>query len=142
MIVDFNYSKERDYSDRDDFFGKFWLSEHFYNEDADGLLEPAIEKVCGNLDRFIDNPRNQKVQDYFSSAKYVYVEHPRNPDFESMKVEIWRLPNLKDVSVLASPDFWVIFSDTSFLILDWKSGKEEVLDNSTRCSWSILENND
>jgi hypothetical protein len=52
------------------------------------LLEPAIEKVCGNLDRFIDSPRNQKVQDYFSSAKYVYVEHPRNPDFESMKVEI------------------------------------------------------
>lgn len=130
MIADFNYSKERDYSDRDDFFGKFWLSEHFYQEDADSLLEPAIEKVCGNLDRFIASPWNQKVQDYFNSAKFVYVEHPRNPDFESMKVEIWKLPNLKDVSVLASPDFWVIFSDTSFLILDWKSGKEEVLDNS------------
>ena len=130
MTADFNFSKQRDYSDRDDFFGKFGLSEHFYNEDADSLLDPAIEKVCGNLDRFIASPWNEKVQDYFNSAKFVYVEHPRNPDFESMKVEIWKLPNLKDVSVLASPDFWVVFSDTDFLILDWKSGKEEVLDNS------------
>ena len=129
MKADFDYSRERDYTDREDFFGKFWLSEHFYQEDADDLLEPAIEKVCGNLDRFIASPWNEKVQDYFDSAKFVYVEHPRNPDFESMKVDIGKIW-LKDISVLASPDFWVVFSDTDFLILDWKSGKEEVLDNS------------
>ena len=129
MAADFDYSRERDYSDREDFFGKFWLSEHFYGEDANDLLEPAIEKVCGNLDRFIASPRNQKVQDYFSSAKFVYVEHPRNPDFESMKIDVSKIW-LNDVSVLAWPDFWVVFSDTDFLILDWKSGKEELLDNS------------
>lgn len=130
MRADFDYSRERDYSDREDFFGKFWLAEHFYGEWGDELLEPAIEKVCWNLDRFIDSSRNQKVQDYFNTAKFVYVEHPRTPDFESMKVNVSRLPWLKDVSILAWPDFWVTFSDTDFLILDWKSGKEELLDNS------------
>jgi hypothetical protein len=30
MKADFDYSKERDYEDREDFFGKFGLSEHFY----------------------------------------------------------------------------------------------------------------
>ena len=29
--------------------------------------------------------------------------------------------------MLASPDFGVTFSDTEYLILDWKSGKEDVL---------------
>ena len=129
MKADFDYSKERDYTDREDFFGKFWLSEHFYWEDADSLLEPAIEKVCENLDRFIASPRNEKVQDYFSSAKFVYVEHPRTPDFESMKVDVSKIW-VRDVSVLAWPDFWATFSDTDFLVLDRKSGKEEVLDNS------------
>ena len=129
MKADFDYSKERDYEDREDFFGKFGLSEHFYGEDADSLLEPAIEKVCGNLDRFIASPWNEKVQDYFKTAKFVYVEHPRTPDFESMKVDVNKIW-LRDVSVLAGPDFGVTFSDTDFLILDWKSGKEEVLDNS------------
>jgi hypothetical protein len=46
-----------------------------------------------------------------------------------MKVDVNRIW-LRDVSVLAGPDFWVTFSDTDFLILDWKSGKEEVLDNT------------
>ena len=130
MIADFKYSKERDYSDREDFFGKFWLAEHFYGEDADDSLEEAIQKVCWNLDRFIDSPWNQKLQDYFSTAKFVYVEHPRTPDYESMKVNVSKINGLRDVSVLAWPDLWVIFSDTDFLIIDWKSGKEEILDNS------------
>ena len=129
MKADFDYSKERDYTDFEDFFWKFWLSEHFYGEDADSLLEPAIEKVCWNLDRFIASPRNEKVQDYFSSAKFVYIEHPRTPDFESMKVDVTKIW-LNDVSVLAWPDFWATFSDTDFLILDRKSGKEEILDNT------------
>ena len=129
MKADFDYSRERDYTDREDFFWKFGLSEHFYGEDAEKLLEPAIEKVCGNLDRFIASSRNQKVQGYFNSAKFVYVEHPRTPNFDAMKVDVSKIW-LKDVSVMAQPDFWVTFSDTDFLILDRKSGKEEVLDNS------------
>ena len=129
MKADFDYSRERDYNDREDFFWKFWLYEHFYWEDSDELLQQATEKVCNNLDRFIASPWNQKVQDYFNSAKYVYVEHPRTPDFESMKVDVSKI-GIRDVSVLAWPDFWVTFSDTDFLVIDWKSGKEEVLDNS------------
>jgi hypothetical protein len=52
------------------------------------------------LDRFIASPWNEKVQDYFGAAKFVYVEHPRTPDFESMKVDVNRI-GLKDVSVMA-----------------------------------------
>jgi hypothetical protein len=43
------------------------------------------------LDRFIASPWNEKVQDYFNTAKFVYVEHPRTPDFESMKVDVSKI---------------------------------------------------
>lgn len=129
MASDFDYSKERDYSEREDFFGKFWLAEHFYWENVDDQLEPAIEKVLWNLDRFIESSRNDKIQDYLQSAKWVYIEHPRTPHFESMKVNVSRFPEMKDVSVLAGPDCGITFSDTDYLIIDWKSGKEEILDN-------------
>jgi hypothetical protein len=46
-----------------------------------------------------------------------------------MKVDVSKIW-IRDVSVLAWPDLWVTFSDTDFLIIDRKSGKEEVLDNS------------
>ncbi|MDR0369484.1 MAG: hypothetical protein LBH96_02935 [Candidatus Peribacteria bacterium] len=91
MESEFLFSKERDYQDYEDFFGKFGLSEHFYEQDVDSELEPAIEKVRGNLDRFIESTWNEKVQDYFKTAKYVYVESPRIPNFDAMKVDISRL---------------------------------------------------
>lgn len=130
MLADFNYSKERDYSEREDFFWKFWLLEHFNGENVDDKLEEATERVCNNLDHFSESSWNQKVQDYFNTARFVYVEHPRTPDFEAMKMNVRRIPWMDDVSVLAWPDFWVTFSDTDFLIIDWKSWKEEVLDNT------------
>ena len=129
MKADFDYSKERDYSEREDFFGKFGLVEHFYWENVDDQLEPAIEKVLGNLDRFIESSWNEKIQDYLKSAKFVYIEHPRTPHFESMKVNVDRFQGMKDVAVLAGPDCWITFSDTDYLIIDWKSWKEELLDN-------------
>ncbi|GHV22601.1 hypothetical protein FACS189428_4910 [Clostridia bacterium] len=105
METEFNLSKTRDYSDHREFFGKFGLSEHFYKQEIDNQLQPAIEKVLANLDRFIESTRNEKVKDYFQSAKYVYVERPRVPNFEAMKVDISKLPGLEQISVLASPDF-------------------------------------
>jgi len=105
MEDEFAFSKERDYTDRVDFFGKFGLSEHFYGEDIDHELQPAIEKVLNNLNRFMESPWHEKVKDYFQRAKSVYIEHPRIPDFEAMKVDISRLPGLNQISVLASPDF-------------------------------------
>lgn len=92
MESEFGFSKGRNYQDYEDFFGKFGLSEHFYEQDVDAQLEPAIEKVWGNLDRFMESNRNDKVQDYFKTAKYVYVESPRIPNFDAMKVDISKLP--------------------------------------------------
>lgn len=90
-------------------------------------MPSAIEKVCANLDRFIASNWHSKVQDYFETAKSVYVESPRIPDFEAMKVQVSKIPALRNVSVMAAPDFGVVFSDTDYVILDRKSGKEDVL---------------
>ena len=92
MEEEFFASKERNFQDYSDFFGKFGLSEHFYGQDVNEQFPLAIEKVCENLDRFIASKWNEKVQDYFTTAKYVYVERPRVPNFDAMKVDISQLP--------------------------------------------------
>ena len=91
MEAEFAFSQERDYQDYSDFFGKFGLSEHFYEQDASGQLSLATEKVLENLDRFIESSRHDKVQDYFKSARFVYVESPRVPNFEAMTVDVSKL---------------------------------------------------
>ncbi|MBO4204088.1 PD-(D/E)XK nuclease family protein [bacterium] len=128
MEDEFAESAQRDYKNDEDFFGKFGLSEHFYGTMTDEMLPDAIQKVRNNLDRFIASTWNSKVIDYFQTAKFVYVERPRTRDFDAMKVNVSKLPGFKDITVMAAPDFGVTFSDTDFLILDWKSGKEDIVD--------------
>jgi hypothetical protein len=126
MGEEFEISKKRDFSlgyDRDQ---KFGLSEHFYGEVIDDKLEYAIKKVRGNLDAFMESDWNDKVQYYFKNAKMVFVESPRTKDFESMKLKLGSIPELKNINVMASPDFGVIFDDKKYLIIDWKSGQEKV----------------
>jgi hypothetical protein len=126
MEDEFADSAQRDFKNEEDFFGKFGLSEHFYGTMTDEMLPDAIQKIRDNLDRFVDSSRNNKIIDYLQSAKLVYVERPRASDFEAMKVDVSKIPGLKDITVMAAPDFGVTFSDTDFLILDWKSGKEDI----------------
>jgi hypothetical protein len=45
MESDFDFSKMRNYQDNEDFYGKFGLLEHYYEEDVDTQLSLAIEKV-------------------------------------------------------------------------------------------------
>jgi hypothetical protein len=56
----------------------------------------------------------------------VYVEKPREKDFESMKVNLSSIPELRNLNVMAAPDFGVIFSDNKYLIIDWKTGQEKM----------------
>lgn len=121
MGDEFEISKKRDYSAGYDRDQKFGLSEHFYGEDIDDKLELAIKKVRGNLDAFIESDRNEKVQHYFKNAKLVFVESPRQKDFESMKLHLGSIPELKNINVMASPDFGVIRDDKKYLIIDRKS---------------------
>lgn len=125
MRKEFEVSKTRDYTsyDRDH---KFWLSEHYYGEDVDDKLEWVIQKVVHNLDVFLKSDRNEKVQHYFKTAKTVYVEKPREKDFDSMKVNLYSIPELRNLNVMAAPDFGVIFSDNKYLIIDWKTGQEKM----------------
>lgn len=125
MRKEFQISKTRDYTsyDRDH---KFWLSEHYYGEDIDDKLEEAIEKVVHNLDVFLASDRNQKVQHYFATAKTVYVENPREKDFEGMKLNLSSIPELRPVNVMAAPDFGVIIADNKYLIIDRKTGQEKL----------------
>lgn len=125
METEFAESKSRDYTsyDKD---RKFGLSEHYYGENVDDKLPEAIQKVIANLDVFLQSERHEKVQYYFNTAKMVYVERPREKDFESMKVNLSAYPELKNLNVMASPDFGVIFSDNNYLIIDWKSWQEKM----------------
>jgi hypothetical protein len=122
METTFAESKTNDYSD----FVKFWLSEHFYQEIGDDALEPVIEKVINNLEAFIKSEYHQKVEQRFRKWHHIYIEEPRRPNFEMMKVDVSQIPWLENVSILASPDFWIMFWENNYLILDWKSGKESL----------------
>jgi len=125
MRKEFEISKTRDYTsyDRDH---KFGLSEHYYGENIDEKLEESIKKVVHNLDVFLESDRNQKVQHYFTTAKTVYVENPREKDFEGMKLNLYTIPELRPVNVMAAPDFGVVISDNKYLIIDRKTGQEKL----------------
>lgn len=123
MKTDFELSKKKDYENLS-FESWGGLSEHFYQENIDNQLIPTIEKVWNNLEHLISSPWKEKIEETISNSNIIYIENPRNPDFESMKVNVESIPNLKDISIMASPDFWVIFSENNYLILDRKSGKE------------------
>lgn len=125
MTKEFEISKSRDYTsyDRD---RKFGLSEHYYGEDVDDKFQDAIQKVTHNLDAFLESEWLQKVQHYFKTVQTVFVEKPRQKDFESMKLNMSSLAELKDVNVMAAPDFGVVFSNDKYLIIDRKSGKEKM----------------
>jgi hypothetical protein len=88
---------------------------------VDAKLEEVIEKVLHNLDVFLKSDRNEKVQHYFKTAKTVYVERPREKDFDSMKLNLSSLPELRNLNVMAAPDFGVVFSDNRYLIIDRKT---------------------
>ena len=128
MEEEFNYSKQLDFTDTEKFFQrKIGLTEHYYGENIDDQLPLAIEKVCGNLDRFIQSTWNKKIESYFEDGEKVYIETPRETDFESMRVDLNKIDGFSNISVLAAPDFWVVHSDYDYLILDWKSWKEDIL---------------
>lgn len=125
MRKEFEISKTRDYAayDRD---RKFGLSEHYYWENIDDKLEEAIKKALNNLEVFLESDRNEKVQHYFKNAKSVYVENPREKDFDGMKVNLYSIPELRPVNVMAAPDFGVVIADNKYLILDRKTGQEKM----------------
>lgn len=125
MNKEFEVSKTRDYTsyDRDH---KFGLSEHYYGEDVDNKLKEVIQKVLHNLDVFLKSEWNEKVQHYFKTAKTVYVEKPREKDFEGMKLNLSSIPELRNLNVMAAPDFGVVFSDNRYLIIDRKTGQEKI----------------
>lgn len=122
METTFAQSKANDYSD----FVDFWLSEHFYQEIDDNALEPVIQKVLHNLESFITSDYHKKIEQRFRKGHHIYIEDPRRPNFEMMKVDVSHIPWLENISILASPDFWLMFGEHNYLILDWKSGKESL----------------
>jgi len=122
MQKTFDKSKTNDYND----FVEFWLSEHFYQEIDDSALEPTIKKVINNLEAFISSDYHKRIQQRFEKWHHIYIEDPSRPNFEMMKVDVRHITWLEDISILASPDFWIMFGENNYLILDWKSGKESM----------------
>lgn len=130
MTNDFNISKNKDYEAWYDKNQKFWLTEHYYKiEGIDQRLQDAIDKVINNLDTFISSERHDKVWRFFEISQSVYIESPKRPDYDNMRIIIDSIPELMDVSILASPDFGAILGDDRFTIIDRKSGKENMNDD-------------
>lgn len=125
MKSEYEISKNRDYTNYDK-DRTFWLSEHYYWEDVDDQLEPVIQKVLNNLDVFIKSDRHEKIISYMKKAKTTFVETPREKNFESMKVQLQSIPELKNIVVMAAPDFGVVFEEKKLMIIDWKSGHEKM----------------
>lgn len=124
MKKEFEMSKQRDFEAPFDKENRFGLSEHYYKMDIDDRFDEIVGRVIANFDAFLNSERHDKVKRYFEVAKHVFVENPKVPDYENMKVNVESIPELMDVAILASPDFGVIFDDKNYLILDRKSGKE------------------
>jgi hypothetical protein len=124
MKQEFASSKNRNYSLSYNKDEKFGLSEHYYGIDVDDRLEDITNKVLANFDAFLASDWHEKIKRYFQIAKQVFIENPKVPDYDGMKVNVSHIPELLDISILASPDFGVIFDDNNYLILDRKSGKE------------------
>lgn len=124
MEKTFNISKNNNYSE----FIEFGLSEHFYEKIDDNDLNTVVQKVVNNLNSFVESEYHNKIEQRFRKWHHIYIEDPHRPNFEMMKVNVQYVKWLEDVSILANPDFWIMFGDDTYLILDWKSGKEK-LDN-------------
>ena len=125
MQLAFTQSQLRDYMKFDPNM-KFGLTEHFYGQNIDDELTPTIDRVFANLDAFINSPWKGRLNSYFSNGFKTYVENPSVPNFDAMKVDLRKIPELSGVSLMAAPDFGVVLGEDSYLILDWKSGKEKL----------------
>lgn len=125
MELAFTQSQLRDFSKFDPNI-RFGLTEHFYKQDIKDQLTPTIQRVFANLDAFIASKWKERITTYFSNGYKTYVENPSVPNFEAMKVDLSKIPELRDISLMAAPDFGVILSENNYLILDRKSGKEKL----------------
>lgn len=122
MEKTFFLSKETDFTD----FVAFGLSEHFYNTMEDNSLEVILQKVIINFNSFLGSDYHKQIENRFRKGHHIYIENPWRVNFDIMKVNIQYIPWLEKISVLASPDFWIMFGENNYLILDWKSGKESL----------------
>ena len=123
MRYDFENSKNKNYNEPA-FWERGGLCEHYYGDNVDDKLEETIQRVRENLDSFMKSPWIWKIKEYVDLKYPIYIENPKNPDFESMRVNTRNIPELRDISIMASPDFWIKFSNNKYLILDWKTWKE------------------
>jgi hypothetical protein len=118
----FDFSAQNDYTN----FVDFWLSEHYYQEIDENAFQAVVDKVVSNLEAFIVSDYHKRIEQRFRKWHHIYIEDPRRPDFEMMRVDVRTIPWLEKVSIMASPDFGLMFGDNHYLILDRKSGKESL----------------
>lgn len=124
ITKEFTIAKQRDYSqyNKDQ---KFGFKEFCYNEDLpDDALDQSIQRVCNNLDAFIDSDMQTKVLQYFQNGNKYYIESNES-DFEQMKLVLDHHPILEHVTIRAWPDFGVTADNGIYYIYDRKSWREK-----------------
>lgn len=124
ITQEFTAAKERDYTQYDK-NQKFGFKEFCYNEELpDDALEQATQRVCNNLDAFIDSDMQTRVLQYFQNGNKYYIESNES-DFEQMKLVLDHHPILEHVTIWAWPDFGVTADNGIYYIYDRKSGREK-----------------
>jgi len=121
---EYKVSKQKDYRSYDR-FQKFWLSEHYYQEDCEDKFQESKKRAIICFNNFLQSDLHKQILSYFQQDYKIFVE-PKVPDFERMKMFITTDPELSGITLRAQPDFWVMKStwlQKEIIIYDRKTGR-------------------
>lgn len=144
MDKEYQISKNRNYSTYDPSL-KFWLTEHYYQQNIDDVYLSWKDKLLQSFDNFIDSDFHNGIKLHFSDKNNKFFIEPKEKDFESMKIEIDNIPELMWISVYAQPDFGIITKNWEYIIYDRKSWKtpnkstEHISDQLKVYAYKILQ---
>lgn len=122
MDKEYQISKNRDYSLYDPSL-KFWLTEHYYQNNIDDIYNTWKIQILDSFDKFLESDFHNDIKLHFSDKNNKFFIEPKEKDFESMKIEIDNIPELMWITVYAQPDFGIVTKDWEYIIYDRKSGK-------------------
>ena len=144
MDQEYKISKDREYLNYD-YNIKFGLTEHYYWNNIDELYDIWKNKLLESFDNFLWSDLNSEIKKLFADKSNTFFIEPKEKDFESMKIQIEKIPELMWIDIYAQPDFGVITKNKEYMIYDRKSGKtpnkspENISDQLKVYAYKILQ---
>ena len=84
-------------------------------------IDEVVTKVHNDLYAFLASEVHAWMVEWFTARRPCYIESPRTPNFDGMKLYLDYAEEVKGVTLWAEPDFGVVVADNEYLILDWKT---------------------